>query len=266
MEEGLDVETCAKESQEAKVEELQNTKASLSGSLTKSKEELASSVTSAAETAKVIGSLHQNRDCLLQNFDTRRTAQNGEIVKKRIWINSFMSTILKVSLWIQILTLSCTMSVSLQFERNPVLLKEFKTALEKKFFFSPFFFPSPFFLLFFLLPFFFPLLLFFFSFFCPFFPSFFFLIFSFFHLFFSLSPFFFFLFFLSWTLTCFWVQDKSESKEVKYSKIEGSRNPADLLTKYFSSTDMHRFVCRMGIEYRDGHDDQGLSIPCVDRH
>ena len=43
-----------------------------------------------------------------------------------------MSTILKGSLWIQILTLSCTMSVSLQFERNPVLFKEFKTALEKK--------------------------------------------------------------------------------------------------------------------------------------
>ena len=38
-------ENCVKESQEAKVEELQNTKASLSGSLTKSKEELASSVT-----------------------------------------------------------------------------------------------------------------------------------------------------------------------------------------------------------------------------
>ena len=50
------------------------------GVLTKSEEELASSVTSAAETAKVIGSLHQNCDWLLQNFDTRRTAQNDEIV------------------------------------------------------------------------------------------------------------------------------------------------------------------------------------------
>ena len=60
VEEGHDVEfeKCAKESQEAKVEELQNTKASLSASLTKSKEELASSVTSAAETAKAISSLH----------------------------------------------------------------------------------------------------------------------------------------------------------------------------------------------------------------
>ena len=46
-------ENCAKESQEAKVEELQNTKAHLSASLTKSKKELASSETSAAEMAKV---------------------------------------------------------------------------------------------------------------------------------------------------------------------------------------------------------------------
>ena len=61
------------------VEELQNTKASLSGSLTKSKEELASAVTSAAETAKVISSLHQSCDWLLQNFDTRKTARAGEV-------------------------------------------------------------------------------------------------------------------------------------------------------------------------------------------
>ena len=78
-------------------------------------------MTSAAETAKVISSLLQNCDWLLQNFDTRRTAQNGEIVG-----------IVKLSLWIQTLTFSCTMSLSLQFERNPVVFKEFKTALEKK--------------------------------------------------------------------------------------------------------------------------------------
>ena len=109
VEEGHDVEfeNCAKELQEAKVEELQNTKASLCGSLTKSKEELPSSVTT-AERAKVIGSLHQNCDWLLQTFDTRRTAQNGEIVG-----------ILKLSLWIQTLTVSFTMRVSLQFEREP---------------------------------------------------------------------------------------------------------------------------------------------------
>ena len=69
-------ENSAKESQEAKVEELQKTKAYLSASLTKSKKELAPSETSAAEMAKVISSLHQNCDWLLQNLDTRRTGQN----------------------------------------------------------------------------------------------------------------------------------------------------------------------------------------------
>jgi len=61
------------------VEELQHTKASLSASLTQTKEELASAVASAAETAKVISSLHQSCDWLLQNFDTRKTARAGEV-------------------------------------------------------------------------------------------------------------------------------------------------------------------------------------------
>ena len=52
------------------LEELQNTKASLSASLTQSKEELAGAVTSAAETAKVISSLHQSCDWSLEKFDT----------------------------------------------------------------------------------------------------------------------------------------------------------------------------------------------------
>merc|ERR1712136_291094 len=61
------------------VEELQNTKASLSSGLTQSKEELASAVTSAAETAKVLSSLHQSCDWLLQNFDARKTGRAGEV-------------------------------------------------------------------------------------------------------------------------------------------------------------------------------------------
>merc|ERR1712136_673443 len=61
------------------VEELQSTKASLSSSLTQTKEELAGAVASAAETAKVISSLHQSCDWLLENFDTRKTARAGEV-------------------------------------------------------------------------------------------------------------------------------------------------------------------------------------------
>ena len=38
-----------------------------------------SAVTSVAETAKVISSLHQSCDWLLQNFNTRKTARAGEV-------------------------------------------------------------------------------------------------------------------------------------------------------------------------------------------
>ena len=41
--------------------------------------ELVSVVTSVAETAKVISSLHQSCDWLLQNFDTRKTVRAGEV-------------------------------------------------------------------------------------------------------------------------------------------------------------------------------------------
>ena len=61
------------------VAELEDAKAAVSASLVQSKEELASAVTSASETAKVISALHQSCDWLLQNFDTRKTARAGEI-------------------------------------------------------------------------------------------------------------------------------------------------------------------------------------------
>ena len=48
---------------------LQDTRASITASLTQSKVIPASAVSSAAETAKVMGSLHQRCDWLLQNFD-----------------------------------------------------------------------------------------------------------------------------------------------------------------------------------------------------
>merc|ERR1711916_205586 len=61
------------------IEELKDTRAAVSASLVQSNEELASAVTSASETAKVISALHQSCDWLLQNFDTRKTARAGEI-------------------------------------------------------------------------------------------------------------------------------------------------------------------------------------------
>ena len=61
------------------MEELQDTKASVSASLHRPKEELAPAVTSAAETAKVIKWLHQCCDWLAQNFDARETPRVEEV-------------------------------------------------------------------------------------------------------------------------------------------------------------------------------------------
>jgi len=73
-------ESAASRDQKVKeIEELKDTRAAVSASLVQSNEELASAVTSASETAKVISALHQSCDWLLQNFDTRKTARAGEI-------------------------------------------------------------------------------------------------------------------------------------------------------------------------------------------
>ena len=60
-------------------QELQDTRASVTTSLTQSKVKPASAVSSAAGTAKVIGSLHQRCDWLLQNFDVCKIARAGEV-------------------------------------------------------------------------------------------------------------------------------------------------------------------------------------------
>ena len=60
------------------VAELEDAKAAVPATLVQSKEELASTVTSPTETAKVISALHQSCDWLLQNFGPRRTVCAGE--------------------------------------------------------------------------------------------------------------------------------------------------------------------------------------------
>ena len=63
-----------------KVKEIEELKrAAVSVSLVQSKEELASAVACASETAKVTSPLHQSCDWLLQKFDTRKTARAGDI-------------------------------------------------------------------------------------------------------------------------------------------------------------------------------------------
>ena len=73
-------EPAASRAQKVKeIEELKDARAAVSVSSVQSKEELASAVTCASETAKVTSALHHSCDWFLQNFDTRKTARAGEI-------------------------------------------------------------------------------------------------------------------------------------------------------------------------------------------
>ncbi len=57
-----------------------------------------------------------------------------------------------------------------------------------------------------------------------------------------------------------WVQEKSASKELVYSKVSGKENPADLFTKFLSCDDIDRHMAKMGNEYLSGKDDIALTI------
>ena len=73
-------ESAASRAQKVKeIEELKDARAAVSMSSVQSKDELASAVTSASETAKVTSALHHSCDWLLQDFGTRKRARAGEI-------------------------------------------------------------------------------------------------------------------------------------------------------------------------------------------
>lgn len=57
-----------------------------------------------------------------------------------------------------------------------------------------------------------------------------------------------------------WVQEKNASKEIKYGKIQGKDNPADLFTKFLSGDEIDKHMTAMNFEYKSGHDGIALTI------
>ena len=49
-----------------------------------------------------------------------------------------------------------------------------------------------------------------------------------------------------------WVQQRSKNKEVRYMKLEGSRNTSDILTKVVEREVIERHMSTMHMEYREG--------------
>ena len=49
-----------------------------------------------------------------------------------------------------------------------------------------------------------------------------------------------------------WVQEAARKGELVYQKIDGARNPADLLTKHLRAERSQYLVEQIGLEYREG--------------
>ena len=52
-----------------------------------------------------------------------------------------------------------------------------------------------------------------------------------------------------------WVQQKAKGGEVKYIKLEGRRNPSDILTKAVDGETLRRHVDAIGMEFREGRNE-----------
>ena len=57
-----------------------------------------------------------------------------------------------------------------------------------------------------------------------------------------------------------WVQEKEETGEMVYKKIEGSKNPPDLMTKYVNQQTAAKHMKTMSQEARQGRAEGGLKV------
>ena len=60
-----------------------------------------------------------------------------------------------------------------------------------------------------------------------------------------------------------WVQQKSEQEELSFVKVEGTVNPADLMTKYVNAEKLWRHAARLGLEQKSGRAECGLELQGV---
>ena len=50
-----------------------------------------------------------------------------------------------------------------------------------------------------------------------------------------------------------WLQEEVRKGKVVVEKVQGSENPADLMTKFLSKVDVADRLCRMGITWKERH-------------
>ena len=57
-----------------------------------------------------------------------------------------------------------------------------------------------------------------------------------------------------------WVQHKRENGELEYQKVEGSRNPADLMTKHLGQQTLQAHCSVLSQDFPEGRAQQGLHL------
>ena len=57
-----------------------------------------------------------------------------------------------------------------------------------------------------------------------------------------------------------WIQEKIEDGELKVSKVLGTENPADAMTKYLPASKMEVYMDKMGQAYRGGRAVESLRV------
>ena len=62
-----------------------------------------------------------------------------------------------------------------------------------------------------------------------------------------------------------WVQDKAQSKEIVYNKVNGTENPPDALTKALDGNTLIGYAQRVGLEFPEERNEKGYQIQAVGR-
>ena len=62
-----------------------------------------------------------------------------------------------------------------------------------------------------------------------------------------------------------WVQEIAEAEELRFRKVLGEENPADLNTKYLTRQRMDKLLDLTGLRDREGRADTGLEVNYIGR-
>ena len=55
-----------------------------------------------------------------------------------------------------------------------------------------------------------------------------------------------------------WIQQVQEDGDLRYREVKGTQNPADMITKYLSSSEINKYLEMLGIDTRTGRADSSL--------